>query len=116
MKHNHDVFNSLCYRALQRKLSSNIVNLPTLLSCQQGNGLQWTYSALEQLSRRLNETFNKCREEAVTADEVWQEARRHAIGAGQAHDEQYSGIKRRLRGSGAAASKMRRKAGRPQFR
>src|SRR5258708_25910863 len=84
---------------LQRKLEANIGNLPTLLSCQQGNGLVWARTALELLSRRLNETLNQCREQASVAEEVWQEARRHAVMAGQEHDETYNGIKRRLRGT-----------------
>ncbi|HLY28582.1 MAG TPA: tubulin-like doman-containing protein, partial [Aggregatilineales bacterium] len=50
--------------ALQRRLAATVAGLPTLLSCQQGNGLQWTIVALEELSRRLNEMFNKCREQS----------------------------------------------------
>src|SRR5260221_980783 len=86
---------------LQRKLATNIGNLTTLLSCQQGSGLQWTVIAMEQLSRRLNETLNKCREQASVADDVWQETRRRVVNMGQEHDDTYSGIKRRLRGSAA---------------
>src|SRR5258708_18262926 len=84
---------------LQRKLEANIINLPTLLSCQQGNGLVWARTALELLSRRLNETLNQCREQASVAEEVWQEARRHAVMAGEGHDGTYNGIKRRLSGT-----------------
>jgi hypothetical protein len=84
---------------LQRKLAGNIGNLTTLLSCQQGSGLQWSVIAMEQLSRRLNETLNQCREQASVAEDVWQETRRRVIGLGQEHDDTYSGIKRRVRGT-----------------
>ncbi|MEP7288930.1 MAG: tubulin-like doman-containing protein [Chloroflexota bacterium] len=84
---------------LQARLASNVSTLPTTLSCQQGNGLQWTYAALTQLSKVLNETLNKCREQSSIAEEVWQESRRQVQTMGREHDETYSGIKRRARGS-----------------
>jgi hypothetical protein len=81
------------------RLSGNLEMLITQISCQQGNGLRWTYHALDQLAKLANETYNKCREQVSIGDEIWFESRRAALRMAQDHDETYNGIKRRVRGT-----------------
>ncbi|MCC7447450.1 MAG: hypothetical protein IT324_08550 [Anaerolineae bacterium] len=86
---------------LQRKLLVQINNMPTQMACVQGRGLQWTSMALDQLSRKVNETLNAVRDEASNTDALWNDARKRALTLGRDLDERYSGVKRLLRGANA---------------